>query len=471
MKNEIQMPDLGEGVIEGEVVRIPVSAGDRVNVDQILIEVMTDKASLEIPSSKSGIIKEVKVRPGDMVPVGGVLFVLDSPSDLSDSKTDSPASAAAAAADGSAADADHAAETDSKKSSVLKKSGWMQPGPFSPTQKPRISAAGPPRGAKTSAARPFTDETSPAEKTAKPLKDSVLAAPATRKLAQELGVRLRNVSGTGPKGAVLREDLLRYIQSALKKETPSLSVPFSEGERREKLTGVARIMAETMALSHSTIPHFTVMEEADVTKLIVLRKKFQKRFEKSDLKITYLSFIMKALVLVLKEFPKLNSVFDAEAGEIVYKPQINMGFAVDAPKGLLVPVIHDMERKSLPESAKAIQDLALHARKGSLKRENLTNSTFTVTNLGSLGGIAGTPLIHPPTTAIFGIYRISYRAVKALRLENPSSEKPENNIFEERPFMRFSLTADHRIIDGALALRFLKSLMSKIEDPSLLLLE
>ena len=413
MSNEIKLPDLGEGVLEGEITKIKVSPGDTISPDQPLLEVMTDKASMEIPSSRTGIIKEVKAKPGDMVEVGQTLFILESSSQDSSSLQ--------------------------FKTPPLKKT----------EKKPAVAVN-------------TNNPSSIPEKTNFPL-----SAPATRKLAAELGIPLDQVTGTGQKAQILREDLIEHIKVAMSslqptnsQTKPSMEVAFSKEDRREPLLGIKRIMFETMTYSHQNMPHFTILEKAPVTQLVKLREEFKVRLEKQNLKITYLPFIMKALVSCLREFPILNSVYDEKTKEIVYRKSFNLGFAADTPQGLLVPVIHEAQDKSLLELAESIQALGQQARSGEITRDKLQNGTLTLTNLGSVGGIYGFPIINPPQVAILGIYRL-YRQL----------EKTKEGDFKDFPYMNFSLTCDHRLIDGATAARFLKSLVLRIEDPSLLMLE
>ena len=420
MSNEIKLPDLGEGVVEGEILKILVSLGETISLDQPLMEVMTDKASMEISSSKEGVIKEIKAKPGDRVSVGQTVFVLE----LS-GKT----SAAAAPS--------HSSAPEIKKQAIEKTASTPQ------------------------------DLTSKKISTPSELKKGVLlAAPPTRKLAGELDISLEQVKGTGERGQIIRDDLIQHIKETMSSKkvssTPmkqALGVAFEKEDRREPLLGIKRIMFETMTYSNQNLPHFTILEQAKVTNLVRLREEFKVQLAKQNLKITYLPFIMKAVLLCLKDFPLFNSLYDEEKAEIVYKKSSHLGFAVDTPQGLLVPVIHEAQSKSLLNLTRDIQSLAEEARKGEIARENLKGGTFTLTNLGSIGGISGTPIINPPQTAILGIYRLYKQLQK-------KGEK-----VEEEPYMNFSLTCDHRLIDGATAARFLKSLISRIEDPGLLILE
>ena len=403
----INLPDLGEGVTEGEIIKIKVSEGEKISMDQPLLEVMTDKASMEVPSSIEGTIQTIEVKEGDIVSVGAGLFTVESQGEDS---------------------------SEESKPSI----------PSSTNKK----------------------DSSPSVKKQSPTTDWALAAPATRKLAEELGLDLKNVHGSGVKGEIKREDLINHIKSSL--QSPQFAPFFSssllpqnqEEEKREPVRGIQRLMFESMTLSKATIPHFTIGEPAQVELIVNVRTEMKARLEKQGLKIGYLPFFIKALIPVLKEFSIFNSVYDPQTKEIVYRKDQNIGFAVDSPNGLLVPVLKQVQNKSLLEIIKEIQQLAEETRQGRVERENLTGASITLSNLGSLGGFYGTPIINPPEMAIMGIYSLFRQAVQNSRGE-----------FEEKPFMNFSITCDHRFIDGATAARFLKSFIRKIEEPSLLLLD
>ena len=403
----IHLPDLGEGVTEGEIIKIKVSEGEKISMDQPILEVLTDKASLEIPSSIEGTIQTIEVKEGDIVSVGTGLFTVESQGE--DSSEESKPSI---------------------PSSINKK------------------------------------DSSPSVKKQSPITDRALVAPATRKLAEELGLDLKNVHGSGGKGEIKREDLINHIKSNLQSHqfAPFSSSPFllqnQEEEKREPVRGIQRLMFESMTLSKTTIPHFTIGEPAQVELIVNVRTEMKARLEKQGLKIGYLPFFIKALIPVLKEFSIFNSVYDPQTKEIVYRKDQNIGFAVDSPNGLLVPVLKQVQNKSFLEIIKEIQLLAEETRQGRVERKNLTGASITLSNLGSLGGFYGTPIINPPEMAIMGIYSLFRQAVKNSRGE-----------FEEKPFMNFSITCDHRFIDGATAARFLKSFIRKIEEPSLLLLD
>ncbi len=407
LKN-IKLPDLGEGVTEGEIVKLKVSAGDQISMDQVLLEVMTDKASMEVPSSIEGKVKEVKIKEGDMVAVGQSILIIETKGMNEDNL-----------------ESEKPNDYPKNKSEKVKQE---------PPQKNKATTQ----------------------------QNTDLAIPATRKLAKEFGISLKDIPKQNDK--ITREDLIKYVKSSstsylqTSKKSP-LETENNEA-KRTSLTGVKRIMFETMSLSKATIPHFTINEAVNVKHLVNLRTKLKEQFKSQNIKLTYLPFFMKAISSGLKEFPIFNSSYDEQTKEVVYKQSINIGFAVDTDQGLIVPVIKEVEKKSILDITKEIQNLGEQARKGTIQRKNLTGASITLTNLGSIAGLSGTPIINPPEVAILGTYRIYQQIVKT-----------KNSNFEENPFMNFSITCDHRLIDGATAARFLKSFISKMEEPTLLMLD
>ena len=405
------LPELGEGVTEGEILKIKVKKGDSIAMDQVLLEVMTDKASMEIPSSIEGVIESLEVKEGDIVSVNAPLFTVQIKGEEKPEEEE-----------------EEEEEEETKKA------------------EPDYSIE---KAIKT---ENKTD-----------LKTS-LAIPSSRKLAEELEIDLKEVKGSGEAGEVKRKDILQYVKQKMNQistlsSSPLLTEDFEETKRRP-VKGIQRLMFESMSLSKATIPHYTIGEYAKADLLVKLRTEMKIRLEKQGLKIGYLPFFIKALIPVLKEFPIFNSLYDSQTKEIIFKKNINFGFAVDSPAGLLVPVLKTAEQKSLLEITKELFELSKKTREGSIEREHLKGSSFTLSNLGRLGGMYGTPIIQVPEMAILGIYKIFKQVVK-----NKQGD------FEEKDFISFSLTCDHRFIDGATAVRFLKSFIQKIEEPSLLLLE
>ena len=436
----IPLPDLGEGVTEGEIVKIKVKEGEQIAMDQVLLEVMTDKASMEVPSSIEGLVKKVAVQEGDIVSVGADLFLIET---SSSNKEDAPL----------------------KESIKIKSQAEKEPLPKNTSLKERLSKKDLSskellqKQSSGQLAKTALEEASPSKTPA--------GIPATRKLAQELGIDLKKAFKN--QAEVKRKDLLNYIKRKLEgsyEKTPSKKNPavFQDPpgwneKKRSPLRGVQRLMFESMTFSKANIPHFTLGESAQVDHLMGLRSEMKNRMEKQGLKAGFLPFFIKALIPVIEEFPLFNAAYDSQSKEIVFKEDLNVGFAVDSPQGLMVPVIKQVQNKSLLEVIKEVYEKASQARGGAIPREDLKGAGLTVTNLGGIGGMYGTPIIPPFEMAILGIYKIYPKVVKT-----------KTGGYEEKNFMNFSITCDHRFIDGAAAVRFLKSFVEKIEEPSLLLL-
>ncbi len=283
----------------------------------------------------------------------------------------------------------------------------------------------------------------------------VLATPHTRKLARELGVDITQVEGSGPGGRITDED----VKKAAEKPSEAPQVEKEGEEVRVPLSPIRKRIAENMTRSAFTMPHVTAMDEADVTELVELREQQKASAEKAGVKLTFLPFIIKAVVIALKEHPYFNASLDMDRGELVIKKYYNIGVAVDTPEGLLVPVIKDIEHKSILELAAELNRLAEEARNRKIKLEDLKGSSFTITNVGAIGGMLSTPLINPPNTAILGVHRIK---------ERPVVKDGEIKI---RKMLYLSLSFDHRAVDGAQASRFMNTLIKHLEDPGLLLLD
>lgn len=299
----------------------------------------------------------------------------------------------------------------------------------------------------------------------------VLATPATRRLARESGVDLNQVRGTGLAGRVTREDVLQNMKSsggytgvtpAMK--TPSVPRPSYQSsagaaEERVAIRGVRKKIAENMQMSKHVIPHFTLMEEVRVDELVKLRAQAKAFAESKGVKVTYLPFVMKALISTCRDFPMFNASIDDAASEIVYKKYFNIGFAADTPNGLMVPVVKNADAKTVLQISHEIQELALRAREGKLALDEMKGATITITNIGSVGGVYATPIINHPEVAILGMYKIQDKPLWA------------NERFERTQVMNFTITCDHRLIDGAVAANFMKVFAAKIENPSQLMLD
>lgn len=432
---EFKLPDVGEGVTEGELVKWLVKAGDTLKVDQPIAEIMTDKATVEIPSPVTGTVKDLKANPGDRIPVGGVMLTIETGGAGTAPKAEAAKAPAAA-----------------------------------PQKEMRAAPAKEPITVTKSSNGHGTHGTG-LEVYPPAALSSVLATPATRRLAREMGVDINQIQGTGELGRVTQQDLVGHGggSAPMTKQTktpaiPPLKAPRYEGavgetEERVKLIGIRRKIAEKMQQAKHIVPHFTIMDECNVTDLVEMREKLKAKAEKTGIKITYLPFVMKALIATLRDFPEANASIDDEAGEIVYKKYYNLGFAADTPQGLVVPVIKHADRKTITEISHEIMVLADKAKGGKLAPDDMKGGTISITNIGSVGGTYATPIINHPEVAILGMYKIS--------------EKPiiKNGELSSIKVMNLTLTADHRLIDGAVAARFLKALIERLENPGVLMLD
>jgi pyruvate dehydrogenase E2 component (dihydrolipoamide acetyltransferase) len=511
---EFKLPDLGEGVHEGEVLHWHVKPGDQVSEDDPLVEVETDKAAVTIPSPKAGKIVSLNGDVGQTVSVGSVLVVIEDGAASSempaDTASQAPASAEATSGDtgGESAQPEQQPETPSEPA----------PGPsqLELVHQPAATSKPPsPAPAVVEAAVPPTKPTppvlqaSPHEEARGPGADNaaagpIAAAPATRRRAREMGIDLREVPGTGPGGRVTTDDLLRYAKSpgpAQADEAPSRTagsataaaasstgtpesgrpveapdvaaggsaIPFFEVERlpdfaelgpveREPLRSIRRKVAHKMVASMTIAPHVAHMDEADVTELEAFRREQNSRRD-DGVKLTLLSFIIKAAVAQLRRAPKLNASIDPHRQEIVYKRYYNIGFAADTPKGLVVPVIEGADRLSISEIGRVVATLAEKARSGALDVSELRGGTFTVTNVGSLGGTNVIPTINYPEVAILGLGR--------------AADKPvvRDGRIVVRKILPVTLSFDHRLVDGADAARFVSALVGMLSDPGRLLVD
>ncbi len=410
------LPDIGEGVTEAEITAWHVRPGDPVAEDQSMVDVMTDKATVDMTSPVAGTVLAVHGAVGDMVPVGAVLVEIRTDQDAARG----PAPVAAPA---------------------------PSPDPVAPPPPPRPEAtpAAPPR--------PRPEGAIGAEIPAAPL-----AAPATRRRAFELGIPLQFVTGTGPGGLVTPDDLDRHLAGA-PAGTPAPARPPRVGVNTVRITGLRRKIAERMQQSAQRIPHFTYVEELDLTALEALRAQLNAERPDTRPRLTLLPFFMRALVLLQPDFPNVNARYDDEAGVLHAQEAIHVGIATQTAGGLMVPVVRHVETLDLWDCARELARVAAAARDGSATREELTGSTITLTSLGALGGIAATPIINAPEVAILGPNRLVDRPVVI------------DGQVVVRTMMNLSSSFDHRIIDGHEAARFVQALKRLIEQPALLFLE
>lgn len=435
---DFKLPDIGEGVAEGEIVKWLVAEGAKVDEHQAVVEVMTDKATVEIPAPAAGTISKILAAEGEVVPVGNVIFQLASGA--------SPAAAAA------------------------------------PAAAPVAPAAAAPAPAAASAAAPMAPAAVGAGVAASPAGGKVLAVPSARRVARELGVDLTRVAGSGRNGVVRRADVEAFARGGAaaapaqapaggatpapaaaaapaRQFAPTQLAP-GERETRVPFRGVRRKIAEALTRSKYTAVHFTVVEELDVTELVKLRGEAKKIGAEQGVKVTYMPFIMKACASALAKFPELNSQLDESTQEIVTYGYVDLGIATDTPQGLIVPVIRDVQSKGLLQLASDLNDLAERTRAGKVAPDELRGSTFTITNAGNIGGTLATPVINFPEVGILGVHRIVKRPGVV--------ETPEGDAFEVRQYMNLSISVDHRLVDGASAVRFLVHIKQLLENPGLL---
>ncbi|HXW21195.1 MAG TPA: dihydrolipoamide acetyltransferase family protein [Roseiarcus sp.] len=408
VKYAFKLPDLGEGTTKAEIVRWHVAAGDVVREDQPLVDVMTDKATMEIPSPVTGTVTALYGEPGDTRPVGADLIDFD----IGGGKP--------AAGD----------RTKDETSSATAR-------PAAPSAESRAAAPSPPTPAQL---------------------EKPTASPAVRRRAAELGVGLADVPATGPGGRVLREDLEAFVAGHEKaKARPPTPSP---GDFEEiKVIGLRRAIAERMADAKRRIPHITYVEEIDVEALEDLRAELNSRPRSDGLRLTILPFLMRAIVRAAARYPQCNALFDDGAGVIRRSRAAHIGIATQTPSGLMVPVVRNVERLDLWASAREVQRLAERAREGKATRAELTGSTITISSLGSLGGVVSTPVINAPEVAIVGVNRV---------VERPVVRRGQ---VVARRMMNLSSSFDHRVVDGWDAASFIQVVKSFLETPATMFIE
>ena len=404
-----KMPDLGEGTVSAEVVEWKVKVGDTVKEDQIIAEVMTDKAAVEIPAPVSGRVVSLTGQPGDMVAVGAELIAFDT----SGAAPAEPASA----------------------------------------PKPAAGPATTPPAAKPQPAPAAVAPAGPAAST------RVMASPATRRKAHVAGVDLASVAGSGPGGRISALDLESVIAGKGSGAAKPATIAARNGVEEIKIIGVRRVIAERMSAAKRNIPHFAYVEEVDVTELESLRQYLNSRLPKGAPSLTYLPFLVAALVRVLEGFPQCNAVHDGERNVILRHAAVHVGVATQTPDGLKVPVVKHAEARSLHDIAAEIRRVSEAARNNKATREELMGSTITVTSLGRLGGIASTPVINAPEVAIVGVNKAVDRPVVL------------HGAIAIRRIMNLSSSFDHRFVDGFDAAAMIQALKERLEHPATIFIQ
>jgi pyruvate dehydrogenase E2 component (dihydrolipoamide acetyltransferase) len=496
MANEFKIPELGENVTAGDVVRIMVNPGDALEKDQPVLELETDKATIEVPSDVSGTVKEIKVKQGDKVEVGQVILTVDEgeggkaakpekaekaqkPAKATKAVDESKAQPAGAPEEGGMSQAepgkagkagkedDEAGKTGARKAAAERDQGTVeeeepeQPEDEQPAKK-RGEVVDIQRGARP--APPARAVEQEAEGPPPP------AAPSVRRMARELGVEIRRVTGTGADGRISAEDVQEYVKAVMSGRggggAPAPQLPdFTKwGEvERKPMSNIRRKTAEHLSSAWTTIPHVTNHDKADVTELESLRKQYAAQAEKAGGKLTVTAIATKIVAAGMQRFPQFNASADMARQEIVYKQSIHVGIAVDTDRGLLVPVIRDADTKGIVELSVELSQLSERARAGKLSLDQMQGGGMTITNLGGIGGTSFTPIINWPEVAILGISRGAYEPVWQ---EDEDGEAG----FEARLMLPLSLSYDHRVIDGADAARFLRWVCEAFEQPFVLAL-
>jgi pyruvate dehydrogenase E2 component (dihydrolipoamide acetyltransferase) len=417
MRYAFRLPDVGEGIHEAEIVSYDVQPGDTVRQDQIIVKVETDKAVVTLPAPADGTILEIPHQAGDVLSVGAPVIFLEveassAPQKLTSTEKETP--------------------------------------PVSTPEKSVPAAVAPPPNGKR-----------------------ILATPHTRYLARQLGVAIQHISGTGKGGRITDEDVnlaarekppeapLIPRAAAVSHEASTLGFEFEKygPTRRVPLKGIRKRIAEVMVRSFSTIPHVNHTDEADVTELLAVLKKQRPVAESRGVKLTLTAFIAKAVISALKTFPDVNTSLDEETGDIVYKDYYHLGIATDTEQGLMVPVVHQADQKSILEIAAAIQQLAERARNREIELDELRGGTFSITNVGAIGGIHASPIILHPQVAILGVMAARKKPVVV------------DDEIVIRTMMPLVVAFDHRLLDGAMMARFLRHIIGLLEDPLRMLVE
>jgi 2-oxoisovalerate dehydrogenase E2 component (dihydrolipoyl transacylase) len=426
-----KLPDVGEGTAEAEIVAWHVKIGDTIKEDQHLVDVMTDKATVEMTSPVSGKIVELRGEPGEMAPVGApiVIFEVDGAGNEADVKSNGAAAAKSA----------KAAPPPPPKLEEKKPAPKPEPVAAKPVPAPAPVAATP------SAPRKFGD---------KPL-----ASPAVRQRADELGVHLQYIHGTGPAGRISHADLDAYIAKGAPTARPSAALAKREGTEEIKLIGLRRKIAEKMQESKRRIPHYAYVDEVDMTELEALRVQMNQTRRQDQPKLTLLPFLMRALIRVLPDYPQINARFDDDAGVVHRFKPVHIGIATQTPNGLIVPVVHHAEAMDLWQAAAEVARVSTAARENKATKDELTGSTITITSLGPIGGIATTPVINHPEVAIIGPNAIIDRPVV------------HNGAIAVRKMMNLSSSFDHRVVDGYDAAMFIQRVKALLEHPAMMFMD
>ncbi|OHB59976.1 MAG: branched-chain alpha-keto acid dehydrogenase subunit E2 [Planctomycetes bacterium RBG_13_46_10] len=424
MVTEVRLPEISENVDSGEVIDVLVKVGDIIKKEQSIIEIETEKATFEVPSTASGKVIEINVKEGQKVKVGEVLLKVETEAKATENKEQTPSE---------------------QKTATVKK----------PEQKPvqKVQAK---KAAKVQ------EQVETTEEKPQPATIAVSASPSVRQLARELGIDIGEVTGSGPEGQITLDDIKEHAKRIISSgpmsstSTQSRHLPdFTKwGEiERQPMTATRRAIADTLSYTWANVPQVTQYDEADITELEKFRAEYSKKVEQAGGRLTITSIAMKVVASALKVFPKFNASVDTETEEIIYKKYCHISVAVDTNRGLLVPTIRDVDKKSILQLSVELTELAQKARDKKISPEDMLGGNFTISNLGGIGGTNFAPIIYWPQVAILGLARARQKAVYI------------NNILQPRMILPLSLSYDHRIIDGTEGLRFLRWIVETLERP------
>jgi pyruvate dehydrogenase E2 component (dihydrolipoamide acetyltransferase) len=441
MAREVKLPEIAENIDVATVIEVLVSEGDQVKEDQPLIEIETEKAASDVPSPAAGTIKEIKVKEGDEIKIGATILVLEETGGAKEEEEKA-----------SEKEGEQAEKTEEKprEEKEDKEEAREEEGPGKEKEEKEME--------EKPGQKEEVEKIAPAAEEAKP----VPAAPSVRRFAREIGIDIQQVQGTGPGERVTLDDVKAFAKRKNESQTGAGTIStgfqlpdFSRwGEtEREPLSKVRQITAQNTLQSWNSIPHVTQFDKADVTALEEFRKKYGKTVEKAGGKLTVTAILLKLASFALEEFPRFNSSLDMDKKEIIYKKYMNIGVAADTERGLLVPVIRDVNKKSLTKLAIELGEMAQKARNKKISPDELQGGNFTISNLGGLGGTNFTPVIFPPQVAILGVARAQTEAVFI------------NGEFKPRLLLPLNLSYDHRVIDGADGARFLRWVCNGLENP------
>ncbi len=476
MSIEIKVPDLGDGVDSGDILEILVREGETIRKDQGIVELETDKATVEVPSTHAGRVTKILIEVGQSVAVGAPLIAIEA-SEASEGKSTT------AQKETPAADEKKAEKPAAKKQKAAAKDESAKPKPAAVDKKEgkeRKKSEKQGVEADDDGDESDQDETDAPRKASKPSTapsdqaageplGQIAAGPAIRRFAREVGVDLRRVKPTGPGGRITREDVLEAVrqasQQAATKTAPAATGPGSPSSdnwgpvRIERMSKIRRTIAAQMHKSWETCPRVTNFDDADVTELERIRVSSKADYAERGVRLSSMPFVIKSVAMALRNNPVMNASVDIDNGMIVYKDYVNIGIAVDTDRGLVVPVLRNADRMSFPEIARALSTIAENARNNDFSVEDLRGGTFTISNLGAIGGAYSTPIINVPEVAILLVGR-SRKMPRVL----------ENDQMAARLIMPLSLAYDHRLVDGAAAARFLNEVIGYLEAPARLLL-